>query len=316
MSTIGTDALRTAGWRPGRDAGDDALLGMLTAVGTVSPHGEQAWELFPAAERALREFHGLTIAPVAPGTDVAATGCAIDPTAARFAPRTAGSFARAIGQRLFPFGRTEADTLLFLDEKGRLFAVDHGGWWLLGDSAEAGLTALVEGRAPRRIAPRSHHWQLARLPAEDELTDLVRTAMVPVYVLHRHGLLTARAARFRIIGLRGHGPVRLDEAFPLAPGSLDDSAVLLLKGVRQALDPIPLASAETSIELCNAAVGKSPRAGIGCSISTGRQGDQGINIRLTADTKTVLESGAELADATAELEAYASRRVVRAAPVS
>lgn len=302
MNSAGHEALRSAGWAPHRDAGEDALRAMLVAASTVSPYGDAAWEPFPAAERALREFHGLTVPPAGGGTDVAATGCAVDPSPARFTLRAAAQFGRDIGVRLFPFGRTDADASVLIDEKGRLFAVDHGGWWLLGASAEGGLTALSEGRAPRRITPRSHHWQLARLPAEDVLTDLVRTAMVPVYILHRHGLLTARAVRFRVVGLRGHGSVRLDEEFPLAPGSLDASAASLLDDIRRALGPLSLASTEKSVDLLPVA------AGTACSLSTGRQGDQGIGIRLRTATRTVLESAPALAEAVAELSAYESRR--------
>ncbi|WP_053161253.1 SUKH-3 domain-containing protein [Streptomyces caatingaensis] len=310
VSTTGRGALRAAGWRPGRDTGDDALRGMLVAVGTAAPNGDRPWEPFPAAERALREFHGLTVPPAAAGAEVAATGSTVNPAEARFAPRIATSFGKAIGQRLFPFGRTDADALLFIDEKGRLFAVDHGGWWLLGASAEEGLTALAEGRAPRRIAPRTQHWQLPRHPDEDAVTDLVKTAMVPVYVLHHHGLLTARSVRFRVVGLRGHGSVRLDDEFPLAPGSLDAGAARLIDDIRRALGPTPLVSAEASVELCPVATG------VTCSISSGRQGDQGIGIRLTADTRIVLESEDKLAAAAAEFSSYESRRAALPSPLA
>ncbi|MEU5129882.1 SUKH-3 domain-containing protein [Streptomyces mobaraensis] len=309
----GREALIAAGWSPERDAGYNALHGMLTAVSTVSPDGTVSWEPFPAAENALRSFHGLTVRPAGPGVEVAARGCVVDPARARFTVRAAADFGREIGVRLFPLGVTDTETPLFVDEEGRLFVADTGGWWVLGDSVEEGLAALAEGRAPRRIAAVDQGWRLGRLPAEDVVADLVKTGMVLVYVLHRHGLLATRAVRFRVVGLRGHGPVRLDEVFRLAPGSLDDSAETLLGNVREAVGEVPLGAAEKSVELLPGTSGRRPHPGVTCTVSAGRQGAEGIGVRLTAKARTALEKGDGLAGALDELSGYASQRVL--APV-
>lgn len=67
--TRGVDALTTAGWYEGRDVRDNALSAVLRTVALVEPVADgAAWVLFPAAERALREFHGLRL----PLTDQAA----------------------------------------------------------------------------------------------------------------------------------------------------------------------------------------------------------------------------------------------------
>ncbi|MFI0741883.1 SUKH-3 domain-containing protein [Streptomyces sp. NPDC021100] len=308
MSGRGREALLAAGWAPGRDAGYNALHGMLTAVSTVSPDGQASWEPFPAAEDALRSFHGLTVPPAGPGTEVAARGCVVDPTRARYTVRAAADFGREIGARLFPLGVADGETPLLVDERGRLFAADTGGWWVLGESVEEGLAALAEGRAPRRIAAAAHEWRLGRLPDEDVVADLVKTAMVLVYVLHRHGLLATRATRFRVVGLRGHGPVRLDETFRLAAGSLDDIAERLLKDVREAVGAIPLGAAEKAVELLPGTSSKRPHPGVTCTVSAGRQGAEGIGVRLAAETRTVLEKGDGLAGALGELSGYAGQR--------
>ncbi|MGK5639998.1 SUKH-3 domain-containing protein [Streptomyces sp. URMC 126] len=308
MSGRGREALIAAGWSPDRDAGYNALHGMLTAVGTVSPDGTASWEPFPAAESALRSFHGLTVRPAGPGAEVAARGCVVDPARARFTVRAAADFGREIGARLFPLGATDADTPLLVDERGRLFAADTGGWWVLGESVEEGLTALAEGRAPRRVTAAAHQWPLGRLPDEDVVADLVKTAMVLVYVLHRHGLLATRAVRFRVVGLRGHGPVRLEETFRLAAGSLDDIAERLLQDVREAIGSIPLGAAEKVVELLPGISGKRPHPGVTCAVSAGRQGAEGIGVRLTAEARTVLEKGDGLAGALGELSGYAGQR--------
>ncbi|MEU4895459.1 SUKH-3 domain-containing protein [Streptomyces sp. NPDC044780] len=313
MTGRGNETLVAAGWQPGRDAGNRALLGILETTSTVAVDGVTAWQTFPAAERALREFHGLAVTPAGPGADVAATGCVVDPTLGRHALRTFAAFQEGLGHRLFPFGRTDADALLAVDDEGRLFAVDHSGWWLLGDSVAEGLVSLAEGRAPQRVTSWSRDRELVRT-AEDVVTDLVKTALVLAYVLHRHGLLVTRAIRARAVGFRGFGGVYLDREFRLRRKTLEANAAPLADDIGQALGPAPLDTTEVRLELRPAGSG-AKRPAIGCSLAVGGQRVggipvQGILVQLTARAGFMLDADRRRAvdDATAEVERYAATR--------
>ncbi|RSS82330.1 SUKH-3 domain-containing protein [Streptomyces sp. WAC06614] len=259
-----TDALARAGWRPGRDAGDNAMLAILrtAAVGQ--------WTLFPAAERAIREFHGLRIAPSpGGGREVAATGCLVDPQEARYAGPPLTRLGGALGVRLFPFGRTDYEAPLAVDEEGRLFTLGVGGAWLLGETAREGLIGLAEGVLPVRLRSRERLWPLAGMPAD--LAAAVRAALVAVYVLHRTGVFSARALRLRVTTLRGVGVLALDETYPLLPGRLDTSAEPLTRAMADGL-----AAAGLSPHGCELALGvpapagtTGPLATLECAITLG-----------------------------------------------
>ncbi|MFE1933799.1 SUKH-3 domain-containing protein [Streptomyces sp. NPDC059474] len=308
VSGRGNEALVAAGWRPGRDAGNRALLGILETTSTVALDGVTAWQTFSAVEQALREFYGLTVAPAGPGVDVAATGCVVDPSLGRYALRTFAAFQEGLGHRLFPFGRTDAGALLAVDDKGRLFAVDHSGWWLLGESAGEGLASLAEGRAPWRVSSWSLEWGLART-AEGVVTDLVKTALVLAYLLHHHELLATRAIQARAVGFRGFGEVYLDREFRLRQKTLDANAEPLAEDIERALAPAPLDTAEVRLELLAAGSGPTRHA-IGCQLAAGGQGVGGILVHLTARAGFMLDADRRRAvdDVTAEVERYAATR--------
>jgi hypothetical protein len=176
---------KAAGWSPGPETKGLAQRWILETVTTVSPADGTGWELFPAAESALAAFCGLTSPSLAgAGEEVAPRGFAVDPRPARHALGTFRAFGARIGCSVFPFGSTDGRGMLAVDEQGRLFCVDHGGWWFLGESADEGLGALAVGRAPRRVrddgtwaqAPeRPWSWTGPPVQDIDAVTDVVRT---------------------------------------------------------------------------------------------------------------------------------------------
>ncbi|GAB3850399.1 hypothetical protein GCM10029963_36560 [Micromonospora andamanensis] len=62
-----------------------------------------------------------------------------------------GDFAAVIGARLFPLGTEGGQSIIAVDERGRIFALDQAGEWFLGGDIDTALTTLLLGRAPARV---------------------------------------------------------------------------------------------------------------------------------------------------------------------
>ncbi|MFF5491056.1 DUF6193 family natural product biosynthesis protein [Streptomyces virginiae] len=249
-TTSDVDVLTAAGWFPGRDAAGPAMRAILEARAVVDPRvGGTGREVFPAAREALRAYHGLLVRPSGPGLDVAPTGAVVDPREAAYSVGCFHHLGAELGVLLFPFGRTDADAPLAVDELGRLFSVDHGGARLLGESVAEGLTSLARGRMPVRVTARREAWTRGPLPAEDLLLEAVRAALTAVYVLHRHGAYSARAVRLRATTLRGLGALALDRVFPLPGGSLEAAAVPLVRDMARALAAEGVRTEGTELQL-------------------------------------------------------------------
>jgi hypothetical protein len=56
-----------------------------------------------------------------------------------------------LGAPLFPLGTERGDSIIAVDEHGRIFALDQAGEWFLGPDIDAALTTLLLGRAPARV---------------------------------------------------------------------------------------------------------------------------------------------------------------------
>ncbi|MER5490110.1 SUKH-3 domain-containing protein [Streptomyces sp. NPDC002490] len=269
----GREALAAAGWYEGRDVGVRAQLAALKALTLVEPVvGGAEWTLFPAAERALREFHDLHLPPAGSGRDVAATGCVVDPVAARHALRPFARLGRTTGSRLFPFGRTETGALLAVDEAERLFSVNHGGAWHHGETVREGLIALVEGHHPHRVQPLRWTWATSPAGRQNPLVHLVRTALVAVYVLHHHRVFSVRELALTVTTLRGVGlPVLEDRVVPLPGGSLDGSEaplVAALEGLTSTLS-VDSRSTETKLALTSPQGTADPFSSVSCTVRSG-----------------------------------------------
>ncbi|WP_017236898.1 SUKH-3 domain-containing protein [Streptomyces sp. SS] len=272
----GDSSLVRAGWHPGRDAGDAAMLAVLKTAG-MGP-----WALFPAAERAVREFHGLRPEPAAHGgREVAATGCVVDPQEARYSGPPLHRLADQLGTRLFPLGRTAADAPMAVDEEGRLFSLGAGGAWFHGETVRDGLLALTEGLRPVRLRGREWQWPLRAEPAD--LAAGVRAALVAVYVLHTHGVFDARTLRLRATTLRGIGVTVLDQDFPLRRGSLEDNAPSLVEAMEAELSALARttpASCELLLTVPAPPRTAAPAAGVDCAVTLG--GPNGFALTLAA----------------------------------
>ncbi|MFF5852224.1 hypothetical protein GTW29_04230 [Streptomyces sp. SID7834] len=282
--TRGDEALEAAGWYEGRDVGDRALSAVLGSVALAGPAADAtAWAVFPAAERALRTFHGLRLPPVGPGRDEAPTGCVIDPLEARHARPSLLRLAETTGSRMFPLGRTDADALLAVDEEGRLFSVGHGEQWQLGDTVRQGLTALTEGRAPHRMAARRWSWTVSSAVDGNPLVNAVRTALVAVYVLHHRQMFSARGLRLTVTPLRGIGPVALDRTVRLPGGRLEESATPLVTAMEALIEAAEVTTEGAELKVAVSAPPKTvgPPASVSCAVRTGHLAREPAMVELS-----------------------------------
>ncbi|MBM0235645.1 SUKH-3 domain-containing protein [Micromonospora sp. STR1_7] len=143
------NALVAAGWRP--HIGDQimaaaAVRDVTAVVGRAHRH-----EVFPAAVEALTAFPSLVGARRGPGEQVWISRFDIRPHTIAHTADTLADFGAVLGVRLFPIGTEQQDSILAVDERGRVFALDQAGEWFLGDTIDAALTTLLLGRAPARV---------------------------------------------------------------------------------------------------------------------------------------------------------------------
>jgi hypothetical protein len=144
-------ALRAAGWAPGRDETPRARMWGLALGSHASPSGHQH-PVVPAAMAAFAEFGGLTVRAGGDGAEVAGVGIVFDPMRGLHAASTLAELAELIRARLTPIGEQDDGAgLLAVDERGRVFVVDHTADWYAGASVDEAIATLIEGRLPARV---------------------------------------------------------------------------------------------------------------------------------------------------------------------
>ncbi|WP_422738415.1 SUKH-3 domain-containing protein [Micromonospora sp. WMMD729] len=143
------NALVAAGWRP--HIGDQIMAAAGVRDVTAVPGRTHRHEVFPAAVEALTAFPSLVGARRGPGEQVWISRFDIRPHLIAHTADTLADLGAVLGVRLFPIGTEQQDSILAVDERGRVFALDQAGDWFLGDSIDAALTTLLLGRAPARL---------------------------------------------------------------------------------------------------------------------------------------------------------------------
>lgn len=144
-----TNALVEAGWRPhfGDEVLAEAAVRDVSGVdGRRHPHA-----VFPAATRTLTKFPGFECRRQGPGEQVWISRAGVRPWDLAHTADTLADFGAVLGVRLFPLGTERGDSIIAVDERGRIFALDQAGEWFLGPDIDAALTTLLLGRAPARV---------------------------------------------------------------------------------------------------------------------------------------------------------------------
>ncbi|MEU9824267.1 SUKH-3 domain-containing protein [Micromonospora chersina] len=142
-------ALTDAGWQV-------SMFNEALAMGAIAETRDIAGrhhrhETFPAAEQALTDFPAILSRRRGPGQDVWISRFTTNPLRAAHSADTLADFGTVLSVRLFPLGTEHQESIIAVDEHGRIFALDQAGEWFLGPDIDAALTTLLLGRAPARV---------------------------------------------------------------------------------------------------------------------------------------------------------------------
>lgn len=103
---------------------------------------------FEAARRIAAEFPGVRCGRRGPGLRRAVRLLTIEPSLGAYAATALEEFAQLIGVPLFPIGIEGGDGIVAVDEVGRIFVLDQGGEWFVGQTIDEALVSLLAGDGP------------------------------------------------------------------------------------------------------------------------------------------------------------------------
>jgi hypothetical protein len=141
--------LADAGWTPMyRESAE--VLADLAINDVVKVAGLRHRHLpFPAVRDVVADFPMLNSGRRGPGSRRAIRQFTIAPLDAAHTADVLAELAGVIGAPLFPLGvEARGDAILAMDDRGRVFALDQGGEWFLGEGIDAVLTGLLTGDGP------------------------------------------------------------------------------------------------------------------------------------------------------------------------
>lgn len=143
-------ALLDGGW--GRRQPDEAFADMVIQETVAVAGATYRHQPFPAVRQALAEFAFVLTGRCGPGREHWIRRLEINPTSAAHSADILGEFGALLGTRLFPIG-TEwmSDSLIAIDEAGRVFALDQAGEWFLGETIDAALINILTGGPVARV---------------------------------------------------------------------------------------------------------------------------------------------------------------------
>ncbi|GAA0541976.1 hypothetical protein GCM10010172_24260 [Paractinoplanes ferrugineus] len=115
------------------------------------PGQQYRHESFPAAVDALAQTGSVVLHRRAPGLEQRTRLVYISPDWAQHSADALGEFAQVIGARLIPIGSVNNESVLAVDERGRIFDLDQAGEWFIADSYLEALETLTLGKTTHRV---------------------------------------------------------------------------------------------------------------------------------------------------------------------
>ena len=151
--------LADGGWQPRLAEASEALadLKINRVVGVAGRHHRH--QPFPAVRRVLSDFPAVSVRRRGPGSRRQIRLFSVDPREGAYLADVFAQVGRAIGARLFPIGfEGWGDSVLAVDDRGRVFALDQGGEWFLGETFDEAVVGLLTGSGPAERVRDDGSW--------------------------------------------------------------------------------------------------------------------------------------------------------------